>query len=92
MSNKKSLKESLDEALAELDGARDEVRLSAHLLSLEAKESWREIEESARDVEDKVRAVGEQVAEDSAARVVDAARAVRAFVERHVRRRDEARL
>ena len=92
MSKNKTARESLNEALVDLEGVRDEARLSLHLLSLDAKKGWQELETDLQELEGKVRALGEQVGESSAAKVREAAATVRAFVERHLRREGDDKI
>lgn len=54
------------ELLDALQTARDTVRVQAHLLSLEAKERWRELEERLLSVESRLEAEGEAIVESIA--------------------------
>ena len=83
MSN--TAKVSLEKALSEITRARDEVRVSVHLLSMEAKEKWNGLESRLREIDDDLRARGQEAGEQSAEKVHEVAKTVREFVDKNVR-------
>jgi hypothetical protein len=79
----KTSTESFRDAIEDLTKARDEVRLSLHLLSMEGKEQWNELE---RKVAQRVAEQTDKVTEATASKAQELAHAVREFVEQHVHR------
>jgi hypothetical protein len=77
----KASTESFKDAIENLTKARDEVRLSLHLLSMEGKKQWDELE---RKVEQRVAEEADKVTEATASKAQELARTVRKFVEQHV--------
>ena len=77
----KTSTESFKDAIENLTKARDEVRLSLHLLSMEGKKQWDELE---RKVEKRVTEEADKATEATASKAQELARAVRKFVEQHV--------
>jgi hypothetical protein len=77
----KTSTESFRDAIENLTKARDEVRLSIHLLSMEGKKKWDELE---RKVEQRVTEEADKVTEVTASKTQELARTVRKFVEQHV--------
>ena len=56
--------EPLKETVEELNAARETVRLKLHLLSLDAKEAWKEVEARSQETENALGGRGEQACED----------------------------
>jgi hypothetical protein len=76
--------EALKETVEELNAARETVRLKLHLLSLDAKEAWKEVEARFQETENALGGRGEQAAELAASAARDLARSIRKFLEKHV--------
>jgi len=77
----KTSTESFKDAIKNLTKARDEVRLSLHLLSMDGRKKWDELE---RKLEQRIGEKADKVTEASAAKVEELARSLREFVEQHV--------
>jgi len=73
-----------NEALAELAIARDEARLQAHLLSMEARERWRTLEAELDALERKLTDSGEHAAESAVASARKLTSSVVEFLKEHV--------
>lgn len=84
--NIKTTNESLNKALDEITRARDEAKLTLHLLSAEAKDRWAELEGKVEQLEGQLSERSEKVTEQSAARVHELAASVRQFVEKHLKK------
>ena len=83
----KTTNESLNKAMDEITRARDEARLTLHLLSSEAKDKWAELEGKVQQLEGQLGQRGEKATEQSAAKVHEVAASVRQFVEKHIKKR-----
>jgi hypothetical protein len=75
---------ALNEAVEELNAAREAIRLKAHLFSLDAKESWKEIETQLQETQTALSDRSEHAAEVAATAARDLARSVRKFVQKHL--------
>jgi hypothetical protein len=76
-------KQSLEQALGELERARDEIKVRLHLLSREAKNQWDGLEARLRDLDSELRTKTEAASESSAEKVREVAKTVREFVEKN---------
>src|SRR4051812_22453759 len=72
-----------NEALAQLAIARDEARLHAHLLSMDARERWRALEVQLDTFEWKLLQTGEHASESAAASARELALGVVEFFKEH---------
>jgi hypothetical protein len=81
----KTTNESLNKALDEITRARDEAKLTLHLLSAEAKDKWSELEGKLQQLEGQLSEKGEKATEQSAAKVHELAANLRQFVQSHVK-------
>jgi transcription elongation GreA/GreB family factor len=75
--------DALKEAVEELNAARETVRLKLNLISLDAKEAWREIETRLHETQNALNGKSEHAAEVSAKSARNLARSIRKFVEKH---------
>jgi predicted transcriptional regulator len=73
-----------NEVLAELATARDEARLRAHLLSMDARERWRALEVELESLERNLTQTGERASESAVASARDLVRSVADFFSLHV--------
>jgi hypothetical protein len=73
-------KSALTEILDNLTRARDEARVRAHLLSMEARERWSELETKIEDIQDSAKVRGESSLEEAK----ELARTVEEFVKRNL--------
>jgi hypothetical protein len=76
--------EALKEAVEELNAARETVRLKLNLISLDAKEAWREVETRLHETQSALNGKSEHAAEVSANAARNLARSIRKFVEKHI--------
>lgn len=76
--------EALNEAVRELDATREAVRLKLNLLSLDAKDAWKEIETQLQATQNALAGRSEHAAETSARAARDLARSIRKFVQKHL--------
>jgi hypothetical protein len=75
----------LSRPLEILTGARDQVRLSLHLLSMDARQKWEEFEGKILSLENKIGQEAETVSEATASAAIDLSGSVKEFVDSHVR-------
>ncbi|HEY0465623.1 MAG TPA: CBS domain-containing protein [Polyangiaceae bacterium] len=73
-----------NDALAGLATVRDETRLQAHLLSMEARERWAELELELDSLEGRLTQAGERASESAVASARDLAQTVLDFFKEHV--------
>ena len=71
-----------------LSSARDQVRLSLHLLSLDARQKWSELESKILSLENTIGQEAESISETTASAAIDLSGSVKAFVDNHVRHID----
>jgi hypothetical protein len=67
------------------DSAREQVRLSLHLLSLDARQKWDELEGKILSLENKIGQEAERLSEATASAAIDLSGSVKDFVDHHVR-------
>ncbi|MEI9947961.1 MAG: hypothetical protein WDO74_03020 [Pseudomonadota bacterium] len=68
-----------------LTAARDQVRVSLHLLSLDARQKWTEFEAKILNLENKIGQEAESLSEATASAAIDLSGSVKDFVDNHVR-------
>jgi hypothetical protein len=75
----------LSHSIDQLTAARDQVRLSLHLLSLDTRQKWDELEGKILSLENKLGQEAEAVSDATANAAVNLSGSVQAFVDSHVR-------
>ena len=75
----------LSHPLQTLSSARDQIRLSMHLLSLDARQKWDELEAKILSLESKIGQEAESLSEATANAAIDLSGSVKNFVDSHVR-------
>ena len=65
--------------------AREQMRLSLHLLNMEARQKWDELEGKILSLENKIGQEAESLTEATANAAIDLTGTVKAFVDNHVR-------
>jgi hypothetical protein len=78
----------LSHPLEFLSAAREQMRLSLHLLSLDARQKWDELEGKILSLENKIGQEAESASESTASAAIDLTGSVKAFVDSHVRHID----
>jgi hypothetical protein len=68
-----------------LGSARDQVRLSLHLLSLDTRQKWSELEGKILSLEYKIGQEAERLSDATANAAIDLSASVKEFVDSHVR-------
>jgi len=68
-----------------LTAARDQVRLSLHLLSLDTRQKWSELESKILSLENAIGQEAESISEATANLAIDLSGSVKEFVDNHVR-------
>ena len=76
--------DALKETVEELRAARETARLKLHLLSLDAKEAWKQVETRFAETESALGEQSDHAAEVAARAARDLARFVRKFMEKHI--------
>ena len=75
----------LSKPLDVLTAARDQVRLSLHLLSLDTRQKWDELEGKILSLEYKIGQEAEGISDATASAASDLSGSVKDFVDTHVR-------
>jgi hypothetical protein len=75
----------LSHPLSTFVSAREQVRLSLHLLSLDARQKWDELEGKILSLENKIGQEAERLSESTASAAIDLSGSVKDFVDQHVR-------
>jgi hypothetical protein len=75
----------LSHPLEFLSSAREQMRLSLHLLSLDARQKWDELEGKILSLEHKIGQEAEAATEATASAAIDLSGSVKSFVDSHVR-------
>lgn len=65
--------------------AREQMRLSLHLLNLDARQKWDELEGKILSLENKIGQEAESISEATASAAIDLTGSVKEFVDSHVR-------
>jgi len=65
--------------------AREQIRLSLHLLNLDARQKWTELEAKILTLENKIGQEAESLSEATASAAIDLSGSVKDFVDNHVR-------
>ena len=68
-----------------LNSAREQIRLSLHLLTMDARQKWDELEAQILHLEGKLGQEAESLSDATANAAIDLSGSVRAFVDSHVR-------
>lgn len=75
----------LTHPLESLAAARQQMRLSLHLLSMDARQKWDEFEAKILSLESKIGQEAEGLSEATAGAAIDLSGTVKDFVDNHVR-------
>jgi len=75
----------LSHPLEFLSSAREQMRLSLHLLNLDARQKWDELEGQILSLEYKIGQEAESISEATASTAIDLTGSVKEFVDSHVR-------
>lgn len=75
----------LKHPLETVTAAREQMRLSLHLLSLDARQKWDELEAKILTLESKIGQEAESLSESTASAAIDLSGSVKDFVDNHVR-------
>jgi hypothetical protein len=75
----------LSHPLELLTAARDQVRVSLHLLSMDTRQKWTELEGKILSLENKLGQEAESISEATANAAIDLSGSVKEFVDTHVR-------
>lgn len=75
----------LSKPLDLLSSAREQMRLSLHLLSLDVQQKWTELEGKILSLENKIGQEAESLSETTANAAIDLSGSVKDFVDNHVR-------
>ena len=68
-----------------LNTARDQVRLSLHLLNLDTRKKWDELEGKILSLENRLGQEAESISQATASAAIDLSGSVKEFVDSHVR-------
>ena len=71
--------------IATLNSAREQVKLSLHLLNLDARQKWDELEAKILTLENRLGQEAEALSDATANAAIDLSGSVRDFVDSHVR-------
>ncbi|MEP7049480.1 MAG: hypothetical protein ABJB12_03975 [Pseudomonadota bacterium] len=75
----------LSHPLQYFSAAREQIRLSLHLLNLDARQKWDELEGKILNLENKIGQEAESLSEATANAAIDLTGVVKDFVDNHVR-------
>jgi hypothetical protein len=75
----------LSHPLESFGSAREQMRLSLHLLSLDARQKWDELEGKILSLENQIGQEAESISEATASAAIDLSGTVKEFVDKHVR-------
>ena len=75
----------LSHPIETFSSAREQMRLSLHLLSLDARQKWDELERKILSFEHKLGQEAESLSEATASAAIDLSGSVKEFVDTHVR-------
>ena len=75
----------LSEPLEFFTSTREQIRLSLHLLTLDARQKWDELEGKILSLENRIGQEAESISEATASAAIDLTGSVKAFVDSHVR-------
>jgi hypothetical protein len=75
----------LSKPLEFFTSAREQMRLSLHLLNLDARQKWDELEGKILSLENKIGQEAESISEATANAAIDLTGSIKAFVDSHVR-------
>jgi len=75
----------LSQPLATLNSAREQIKLSLHLLNLDVRQKWDELEAKILSLENSLGQEAEALSEATASAAIDLSGSVKDFVDNHVR-------
>lgn len=75
----------LSQPIASFNSAREQVKLSLHLLNLDARQKWDELEAKILNLENRIGQEAEALSEATASAAIDLSGSVKDFVDNHVR-------
>ncbi|MEO8906368.1 MAG: hypothetical protein ABI488_27370 [Polyangiaceae bacterium] len=75
----------LSKPLEFFSSAREQIRLSLHLLNMDARQKWDELEGKILSIENKLGQEAESISEATASAAIDLTGSVKEFVDSHVR-------
>ena len=75
----------LSQPIQTLNSAREQIRLSLHLLSMDARQKWDQLEAQILHLEGKLGQEAESLSEATASAAIDLSGSVKEFVDSHVR-------
>ncbi len=75
----------LSHPLQSFSAAREQIRLSLHLLNMDARQKWEELEGKILSLENKIGQEAESLSEATASAAIDLSGTVKEFVDNHVR-------
>jgi len=67
------------------NSAREQIKLSLHLLNMDARQKWEELEAKILNLESKIGQEAESLSEATASAAIDLSGSVKNFVDNHVR-------
>jgi len=76
----------LSQPIETLKSAREQMRLSLHLLNLDARQKWDELEAKALTIESKIGREAESLSEATANAAIELSGSVKSFVDSHLRK------
>lgn len=79
-----NISSNLQKALAELESTRDRIRVQLHLLSMEAKDRWKDIEQRLEVLEQQAGEEASKASEATLNKAQDLSNKLRAFLEEHL--------
>jgi DNA repair ATPase RecN len=79
----------LSKPIATLNSAREQMKLSLHLLNLDARQKWDELEAKILTLENRLGQEAEALSEATASAAIDLSGSVKDFVDSHVRHQRE---
>ena len=75
----------LSQPLATLNSAREQIKLSLHLLNMDVRQKWDELEAKILNLENSLGQEAEALSEATASAAIDLSGSVKDFVDNHVR-------
>jgi hypothetical protein len=75
----------LSHPIETFSAAREQIRLSLHLLNMDARQKWTELEAKILNLESRIGQEAESLSEATASAAIDLSGSVKEFVDNHVR-------
>jgi len=75
----------LSQPIATFNAAREQMKLSLHLLNLDARQKWDELEAKILNLENRLGQEAESLSEATASAAIDLSGSVKDFVDAHIR-------